>query len=96
MSLNAGLEMDFSDTFGWLASTFMLATFSSDSQRVMRLLAPGPNLCFIAYGAMSNLMPVVVLQMLLFPINLHKPLARGWTTAAEGNPEWCEGSAQKQ
>ena len=68
--------MDFSSTFGWLASTLMLATFSCDSQRVMRLIALAANLCFITYGSLNNLMPVVVLHMLLFPINLSKLMAQ--------------------
>jgi hypothetical protein len=95
MQTDPTLAFDVSNLFGWLASTFMLATFSSDSQRVMRLLALAANLCFIVYGTLNSLMPVVVLHVLLFPINLRKLMTQEGASNQIGKPSSCESEIQK-
>lgn len=75
MQTDADFAMALTDTFGWLATALMLATFHCDSQRRMRGFALAANLCFIVYGSIHGLLPVVILHTLLFPINLHKLLA---------------------
>lgn len=55
---------------GWLAAALTLVTFSMRSMAALRMAAIGANLCFIAYGFMSGLAPVLSLHLLLLPCNL--------------------------
>lgn len=72
MQPDPNFALEISNLFGWLATALMLATFTCDSQRCMRLLALAANVCFIVYGSLHGLLPVVILHTLLFPINLSK------------------------
>ncbi len=58
------------DVFGWLAGILTLLAFSMRSIKALRVSALGANVCFIAYGALNGLYPVVVLHALLLPCNL--------------------------
>lgn len=58
------------ETFGWLASSLTLLTFTCADMRRLRCAALGANAAFIAYGALAQLWPVLVLHLLLVPINL--------------------------
>ena len=60
------------DLVGYLASGFVLATFSMRSMRWLRLLALASNLAFIAYGCLANLMPVLILHVVLLPVNAYR------------------------
>jgi hypothetical protein len=62
--------MSTGDLMGWLAAGLTLLTFSLRSMIGLRLAALAANACFIAYGWMSGLYPVMVLHLLLVPCNL--------------------------
>ena len=62
--------MTFANSLGWIAAGFTLVTFSMRSMIALRLGAISANVCFIFYGFMSDLYPVIVLHLLLFPCNL--------------------------
>ncbi len=63
------MMMAISDVFGWLAAACMLATFHAESRERMRWCGLAANVCFIVYGAVQGLLPVVILHLLIFPIN---------------------------
>jgi hypothetical protein len=58
------------EAFGWLASSLTLATFICSDMRRLRFAALAANAAFIAYGALAQLWPVLVLHLLLVPVNL--------------------------
>lgn len=58
------------DTIGWLAAALTLLAFSLQSISALRLAALGANVCFIIYGLMGSLYPVLVLHVLLLPCNV--------------------------
>jgi hypothetical protein len=58
------------ETFGWVASSLTLLTFMCADMRRLRFAALGANAAFIAYGALAQLWPVLVLHLLLVPVNL--------------------------
>jgi hypothetical protein len=57
------------DLAGWLAAGLTLATFSMQSMSRLRASAIAANVCFITYGLLSGLYPVIVLHALLLPCN---------------------------
>ncbi len=63
------MEMATTDLLGWMASGFMVGTFSSRSQVMMRLLAVCANFSFIGYALAASLNPVLVLHLVLLPVN---------------------------
>jgi hypothetical protein len=64
--------MSAGDFVGWLAAGLTLLTFSMRSMIWLRLLALAANVCFIAYGMLGDLYPVVTLHLLLIPCNLYR------------------------
>lgn len=64
--------MDGGDLLGWLAASLTLLTFSTRSMITLRTVAVAASLCFIAYGALSDLYPVLALHLLLLPCNLFR------------------------
>lgn len=60
------------DLIGWLAAVLTLLTFSMRSMMRLRLAAVAANFCFIAYGSLGDLYPVVALHALLIPLNLYR------------------------
>lgn len=58
------------DLMGWVAALLTLLTFACHDMRRLRLLALGANATFIAYGALSHLLPVLVMHLALVPVNL--------------------------
>src|SRR3546814_11157251 len=55
------------DFTGWIAAAFTLLTFSLRSMMSLRIAAVAANVCFITYGAMQELYPVIALHGLLIP-----------------------------
>jgi len=55
---------------GWAAAGLTLATFICRDMRRLRLLALAANAAFIAYGAVAQLLPVLMLHLALVPVNL--------------------------
>ena len=58
------------DALGYLASALVLLTFSLRSMPALRAAAIASNLAFIAYGAMAQVPPVLLLHVVLLPLNL--------------------------
>jgi len=58
------------DAIGFFASGMTLAAFSCRRMRSLRAAAILANLLFIAYGALLNLLPVLLLHCLLLPLNI--------------------------
>jgi hypothetical protein len=73
---------------GWLAALFTLLAFSMHAMVPLRLAALCANACFISYGMLNELYPVVALHLLLVPCNAIRLyqllLARGFLPAATG------------
>jgi hypothetical protein len=57
------------DIIGYVASALVLATFSMRSMRSLRLVAIASNLAFIAYAAIDNMPPILILHSILLPMN---------------------------
>lgn len=58
------------DLFGYAAAALVFATFCMKTMPALRGIAVASNLAFIAYGALAELMPVLVLHGALLPLNL--------------------------
>ena len=57
------------DSIGYLASLFVLGSFSSQTMVSLRALALLSNVAFMAYAYASHLLPVLLLHALLLPVN---------------------------
>ena len=57
---------------GYLASLLVLATFYMHDMVRLRAVAILSNLAFIAYGALAEIIPVLLLHALLLPTNLYR------------------------
>jgi hypothetical protein len=69
------MVMNFTEPLGYLASALVLATFCMRDMRRLRWMAIASNLAFIAYGALADLGPVLVLHLLLLPVNVQRLMA---------------------
>lgn len=58
------------DWMGYTAAALVLATFSVTSMRILRCLAILSNIAFIAYGAATGLLPILILHSVLLPTNM--------------------------
>ena len=61
---------------GYFASALDLATFCMRNMVALRYVAIASNLAFIAYGALADIGPVLVLHLLLLPVNVVR--LTGW------------------
>jgi hypothetical protein len=57
---------------GYIAASLVLTTFCMRSMCALRTVAIASNLAFIVYGYLGDLMPVLVLHLLLFPMNCYR------------------------
>ena len=71
--------MSLIEPIGYLASALVLATFCMRDMVALRCLAITSNLAFIAYGALADLGPVLLLHLLLLPVNVLR--LAGWRAA---------------
>jgi len=60
------------DLLGFAAAAAVLAGFSMNSIRHLRMAALASNVLFVLYGCFPHIYPVVVLHIILAPINLQK------------------------
>jgi hypothetical protein len=58
------------EPIGYLASLLVLATFSMRDMVSLRVVAIASNIAFIAYGALAEISPVLLLHMALLPMNM--------------------------
>ena len=57
---------------GYTASAAVLATFLMSTMIPLRSLALASNVLFVSYGYFGNVLPVLILHAVLFPVNLHR------------------------
>jgi len=57
---------------GWLAVLFKLGTFSAQSMIPLRLWAMASSICFIAYSAVFQIWPLLVVEFVLLPMNAYR------------------------
>jgi hypothetical protein len=78
--------MNITEPLGYLASALVLATFCMRDTRKLRCMAIASNLAFIAYSALADLAPVLVLHLLLLPVNVQRLMAWRWSMPAVAGP----------
>ncbi len=78
--------MNITEPLGYLASALVLATFCMRDMKALRCLAIASNLAFIAYGALADLGPVLLLHLLLLPVNVQRLLAWRASMSDEAAP----------
>jgi hypothetical protein len=66
------MRMTAIDCLGFFAASLVAATFCARSMVMLRLLAMGSNLAFIAYGSAGGLWPILLLHLFLLPLNGHR------------------------
>jgi CRP/FNR family cyclic AMP-dependent transcriptional regulator len=64
------MTLEIADGVGFLGAALMLFTFCQRIMLRMRISALAANVCFIAYGALAHVYPVLLLHALLMPVNL--------------------------
>ena len=69
------------EAIGYLASALVLAAFCMRGMVALRCMAIASNLAFIAYGALADLGPVLVLHLLLLPVNVLR--LAGWRASTQ-------------
>src|SRR4029077_7515106 len=75
VNLLAIIQREEINLVGYLAASFVFATFCMRSMMGLRSMAVASNLAFIAYGYLADLMPVFLLHAVLLPVNAYR-LAR--------------------
>ena len=68
------MAMDLGNVLGMLGVFFCLASFAMKNMLSLRVLALAGNVFFIAYGYVESLLPSIVLNAVLLPLNV----ARLW------------------
>lgn len=67
------MVMNWIDATGYLASILVFITFCMRTMVPLRIVAIGSNVCFVAYGFLGHVYPVLILHLILLPMN-------GWRT----------------
>jgi len=77
------------DGLGFIASGATLIAFAQKRMWPMRMAAIASNVCFIGYGALGLVYPVLALQLILLPLNIRRLIehrtAISSSTKAGGN-----------
>jgi CRP/FNR family cyclic AMP-dependent transcriptional regulator len=78
------------DAAGYLGSIMILLSFFKTTMIPLRAMGAISNLCFVAYGYLDAVYPMMMLHAVLFPLNVVRlrqmvKLVRRVRTAAEGN-----------
>ena len=73
-NLFAIMQREEINLIGYMAASLVLATFCMRSMSALRLIALASNLAFMAYGYLADLMPVLILHLVLFPVNAYRLL----------------------
>ena len=78
------------DIAGYLGSIMILLSFFKTTMIPLRAMGAISNLCFVAYGYLDAVYPMMMLHAVLFPLNVVRlgqmvKLVRRVRTAAEGN-----------
>jgi CRP/FNR family cyclic AMP-dependent transcriptional regulator len=83
-------HMTWGDIAGYAGAVLFVISFSRRTMIPLRGLGAMSNLCFVAYGYLTGLYPMMALHAALFPLNVVRlcqmmQLVRRVRTAAEGN-----------
>jgi hypothetical protein len=62
--------MNWSDWLGWMAAGSTLAAFCCQEMNRLRAFAIMANVCFIGFGVLQAVWPVLALHAILLPLNL--------------------------
>lgn len=78
------------DVAGYLGGILIVLSFFKTTMIPLRAIGAMSNLCFVAYGYMDALYPIMMLHAVLFPLNVVRlyqmaKLVRRVRTAAQGN-----------
>ena len=57
------------EAVGWVASILTIATYAMNTMMLLRILALASSACFVIYGTVLQLWPLVVMELVLLPIN---------------------------
>ncbi len=84
------LHATWGDIAGYAGDVLIVVSFFKTTMIPLRALGALSNLCLVAYGYLDALYPIMVLNAVLFPLNLLRlqqmlKLVRRVRTAAEGN-----------
>ena len=60
------------DTLGYIAGACLLAMAYMKSQTHMRMCNIAGNCCFIAYGLINGLMPVLILNSIIMCLHIYR------------------------
>ncbi len=60
------------DLLGYLAGAFLLLMASMKSKAHMRMCNMAGNICFIAYGYLAGVMPVLMLNVAVMALHLYR------------------------
>jgi CRP/FNR family transcriptional regulator, cyclic AMP receptor protein len=60
------------EVLGWIAAILTLLAYSMRTMLPLRVIAIAANLFFIAYGALAQVYPNLVLHLLLLPFNIYR------------------------
>lgn len=70
-TLSAALtSVSIGEAFGFLGALLILSAYSMRTMLALRLCAISSNLAMLAYGMMEGLLPVLLLHVCLFPLNV--------------------------
>lgn len=64
--------MDPIELFGWMGALATLTTYSMKTMVPLRLVAMASSTFFIAYGALAQVYPTLVLHLVLLPFNAYR------------------------
>jgi CRP/FNR family transcriptional regulator, cyclic AMP receptor protein len=70
------------EPIGYFASLLVLVSFCTRDMVALRAVAIAGNLAFIAYGAMADIGPVLLLHLVLLPVNMLR-LAESWMGSSQ-------------
>src|SRR4051812_39155805 len=65
-----GRTMNALELLGYLGGVLVFSTFYLKTMIPLRVVAIGSNVVYIAYSAMSGLVPILLLHALLMPLNI--------------------------
>ncbi|MFD0916683.1 hypothetical protein ACFQ14_09715 [Pseudahrensia aquimaris] len=60
------------DLLGYLAGLFLLLMASMKNQTHMRMCNIAGNVCFVAYGFLAGVMPVLVLNIIIMGLHVYR------------------------
>ena len=58
------------DALGYLAASFVLATFCAKTMVPLRAIAIASNIAFVAYALCAGLGPILLLHAIMLPVNI--------------------------